>query len=276
MKLSLYTFVRNGLKYDFHVVEMLRHHLPLVDELIVNEGYSTDGTFERITNIDPKIHVFRSQWGEQTSMEWYCQFKNEARKRCSGDWCVYLDCDEFIPEWQFEPLRRRLTDSAEDLIAIDVINFYANYRVFHAHPEKVHWASRKLAIHRNRPDIEFWGDASNVRVRGQDLVWPVRPYDFCCHHFGYVRHASRLREKWRSQNAIYRTGRLTLPIPSFVFDLLPHRWNDPGFLGDLEPYEGPYIRPVLENPHEFVRDGMQTYETVRRQTLSGSATSSPR
>ena len=68
MKLSLYTFVRNGLKYDFHVVEMLKHHLPLVDELIVNEGYSTDGTFERISNIDPKIQVFRSEWGEQRSM----------------------------------------------------------------------------------------------------------------------------------------------------------------------------------------------------------------
>ena len=136
MKLSLYTFVRNGLKYDFHVVEMLKHHLPLVDELIVNEGYSTDGTFERITNIDPKIKVFQTRWGEQTAWSGTRQFKNQARKRCTGDWCVYLDCDEFIPEWQFEPLRRRLADTAEDLIAIDVINFYANYRVFHANPEK--------------------------------------------------------------------------------------------------------------------------------------------
>ena len=87
MKLSLYTFVRNGLKYDFHVVEMLKHHLPLVDELVVNEGYSTDGTYERITNIDPKIRVFQSRWGEQQSMEWYRQFKNDARKRCTGCRC---------------------------------------------------------------------------------------------------------------------------------------------------------------------------------------------
>ena len=47
MTISLYTFVRNGLELDFHVVQMLRHHLPLVDEVIVNEGYSTDDTFER-------------------------------------------------------------------------------------------------------------------------------------------------------------------------------------------------------------------------------------
>jgi glycosyltransferase involved in cell wall biosynthesis len=271
MKLSLYTFVRDGLKYDFHVVEMLKHHLPLVDELIVNEGYSTDGTFEQISHIDPKIQVFRSQWGDPTSWAWYCQFKNEARKRCTGDWCVYLDCDEFIPEWQFEPLRRHLADTSEDLVAIDVINFYANYRVLHAHPEKVHWPSRKLAIHRNRPNIEFWGDGSNVRVIGQDITWPPPPYEFSCHHFGYVRHASRLREKWRSQNRMYKARRFGLSVPGFVFDLFPHRWDDPAFFDDLEAYEGPYIRPVRDNPKEFVRDGMQTYEAILQRNLERSA-----
>jgi len=40
MKLSLYTFVKNGLYLDFHVVAMLRHHLLLADEIIVGEGYN--------------------------------------------------------------------------------------------------------------------------------------------------------------------------------------------------------------------------------------------
>src|SRR5690606_29807094 len=171
MRLSLYTFVRNGLKYDFHVVPMLRHHLALADEIVVNEGFSTDGTFEAISRIDPKIRVLRTEWGPQRGMDWYRDFKNEARRHCTGDWCVYLDCDEFIPEWQFEPLRALVSETEEDLIPIDLINFYGNYRVRHTAPEKVHWASRKMAIHRNRPDIEFWGDASNLRVQGQKFSW---------------------------------------------------------------------------------------------------------
>lgn len=262
MKLSLYTFVRNGLKYDFHVVEMLKHHLPLVDELIVNEGYSTDGTYEQITAIDPKIRVFRSEWGQQTSMAWYRQFKDAARQRCTGDWCVYLDCDEFIPEWLFEPLRQRLMGTADDLIAIDVINFYGNYRVVHAYPEKAHWPARKIAIHRNRSDVEFWGDATNVRVRDQELVWPERPYEFYCHHFGYVRHASRLRQKWRSQNTIYESRRFKLPIPGVVFDLFPHRWDDADILPHLRLYDGPYIKAVRDNPSEFVRDDLRLCSLV--------------
>ena len=74
--------------------------------------------------------------------------------------------------------------------------------------------------------------------------------------------SSSLREKWRSQNTIYRKGRFSLPIPSFVFDLFPHRWEDPAFFDDLEVYDGPYIGVVRENPPEFVRDGLKTYEAV--------------
>jgi hypothetical protein len=57
MKLSLYTFVRNGIYLDFHVEAMLRHHVEYVDEIIVNEGFSDDGTYERIRDISLKIKI---------------------------------------------------------------------------------------------------------------------------------------------------------------------------------------------------------------------------
>ena len=75
MRLSIYTFVKNGLFQDYHVVDMLRHHLPLADEIIVNEGHSTDGTYEHISRIDPKIKIFRSHWGQASSFDWFLKFK---------------------------------------------------------------------------------------------------------------------------------------------------------------------------------------------------------
>jgi Glycosyl transferase family 2 len=262
MRISLYTFVRNGLHLDFHVVPMLRHHLPLADEIIVNEGYSTDGTYEAIVNLDPKVRVVRTEWGEQRGLDWYRGFKNAARRHCAGDWCVYLDCDEFIPEWQFEPLRQHLQETSADLVALEEINFYANYRVYHRQPEKVHWPGRKMAIHRNRDDIEFWGDGSNLRLANQEFHWPERPYPFECHHFGFVRHAARLREKWLAQSVMYGQRRWRLPLPSWLFDLMPHRWDDPMFLPDLAVYSGPLIKAVRDDPDEFTRDGMKTYRTL--------------
>src|SRR5205823_1118356 len=144
MRLSIYTFVKNGLFQDYHVVDMLRHHLPLADEIIVNEGYSTDGTYEAISQIDPKIKIFRTRWGQAASTDWYLGFKNDARQRCTGDWCLLLDCDEFIPEWEFDRLREYIERTKDLMAPVRLLNFYGNCKVFHRHPEKVTWPARKM------------------------------------------------------------------------------------------------------------------------------------
>jgi glycosyltransferase involved in cell wall biosynthesis len=265
MRLSIYTFVKNGLYQDYHVVDMLRHHLPLADEIVVNEGYSTDGTFERISRIDPKIKIFRSHWGQASSFDWFLKFKNDARQACTGDWCILLDCDEFIPEWEFDRLRHYLETTTDVLASLRLVNFYANYKVFHRDPDKVNWPGRKVAIHRNVPEVEVWGDGSNVRLRGRPADEGVSAEEFACHHFGFVRSAARLREKWRNlQGNLHNNRRKWFRIPSFVFNWFPHRWADPQFLPDLEVYEGPYLKAVRDNPGEFVRDGLSLYKLLKK------------
>jgi hypothetical protein len=271
MRLSIYTFIKDAIYWDMHAEAMLRHHLPLADEIIVNEGMSTDGTYERITGIDPKIKIFRQEWPEPSDMNWYLAFKDPARQRCTGDWCLLLDCDEFIPEWDFDRLRTRLEAATEDLLSIDCMNFYGNYKVYHSKPEASRWPAKKMLLHRNRPDIEVWGDGSNVRIKGRPFAWPERQHEFVLHHFGSVRNPARLREKWRNQQGkVYGTGRFA--IPRFLFSWLPHRWDDPDFFGYLDIYQGPYIRAVLEQPEEFVRDDFRTYESVRNGRNEALAT----
>jgi len=62
MKISLYTALRNCIQQDYPYLEMLRHHLPLADEIVVNEGFSTDGTFESLKDFDPKRGFVRYFW----------------------------------------------------------------------------------------------------------------------------------------------------------------------------------------------------------------------
>ncbi len=265
MKLSIYTFVRNGLYYDYHVVDMLKHHLPFADEIIVNEGYSDDGTYERISRLDPKIRIFRSQWGQAKDFNWFVRFKDEARQRCTGDWCILLDCDEFIPEWEFDRIRRFLRQTDGDTAALRLMNFYGNYRVYHRAPEKAGWPDRKTVLHRNLPEMEVWGDGSNVRHRGSRDSQEEMPA-FTCHHFGFVRHAARLREKWKNlQGSMHLGRRKWFNLPSFLFNWLPHDWNDPQFVPDLEVYDGPFIHAVRENPNEFVRDRYALLHRLRRE-----------
>ena len=264
MKISLYTGVKNGLFYDFHVEAMLRHHVPFVDEIVVNEGYSTDGTFEAISQIDPKIRVHRFEWDRSDPNAWHRQFKNQARELCTGDWCILLDCDEFIPEWEFPRLRQTLASTDKSIVPVTFTHFYGSYLVYMAHLPKI-VPGEGLRIHRNVPEIEVWGDGANVHWRGRenDASLVATTESFGVHHFGSVRHAARLRQKWRVQAKQHDAKKPKWDkVPGFVFDLFPHQWEDPDVLPDLAIYDGPHMKIVTDNPGEFTRDGFETFEVL--------------
>jgi glycosyltransferase involved in cell wall biosynthesis len=269
MKLSIYTFVQNGLFYDFHVAAMLRQHLPLADEIIVNEGYSTDGTFEAIANIDAKIKVHRSRWDQSNPDTWHRDFKNRARQLCTGDWCILLDCDEFIPEWEFDRLRKFLETTEKLIVPVRFVHFYGNYRVYlETLPQII--PSTGMRIHRNVPEIEVWGDGANVRLQGRDYdAATVAEETFAVHHFGSVRNPARLRQKWRTQARQHdaRNPRWD-KVPGFVFNMFPHKWDDTDFMDNLAIYEGPHIKAVRDDPTEFTRDDFWLYEHLQRRGLS--------
>jgi glycosyltransferase involved in cell wall biosynthesis len=270
MKLSIYTFVKDGLYYDFHVVPMLKHHLPLADEIIVNEGYSTDGTYEAIKDLDPKIKVSRFHWDRSDPNAWHRKFKNQARQLCTGDWCILLDCDEFIPEWEFDRLRQFLAKTDKTLVPVRFIHFYANYKVYIAR-ERTITPTTGLRIHRNLPTVEVWGDGANVHVTGREQDTSlVSGETFAVHHFGCVRRPARLRQKWRTQAKQHDAKNPRWDIlPGFLFDMMPYKWKDPDFLNDLAIYDGPHIEAVRSDPDEFVRDDFLMYEYLKQKCEVG-------
>ncbi|TWT54672.1 Glycosyl transferase family 2 [Rubripirellula amarantea] len=256
--ISIHTVAKDAIRLDYHLECMLKHHVQFADEVIVMEGYSSDGTFERIKDIDPKIKIVRKRWNATDS---YLDFVELGRKECSGDWCLKLDADEFLPEWEWDRLRKYI-DSTEDAVAaIHLKNFYGSYEVFHKDPGKLRWPEFKWCIHPNTEKYEFWGDASNVHEIGEDANACRTGDNFEVHHFGTVRHAARLREKWRTQSirnqkhsGKYDDIRKIRMLPKWLFDLLPHNWLDEDIIGDLGVYEGPFMEVVVDNPHEFTRD----------------------
>ena len=56
MKISGFSFVRNGIKLGYPVIESIKSILPICDEFVVSVGKSEDDTLEQIQAInDPKI-----------------------------------------------------------------------------------------------------------------------------------------------------------------------------------------------------------------------------
>ena len=66
MKVSGFTFIRNGRKLGYPFVESIRSILPIVDEFVIALGPSDDGTGEELAKIrDPKIRIIETQWNER-------------------------------------------------------------------------------------------------------------------------------------------------------------------------------------------------------------------
>jgi len=267
-KISIYTSVRNGIFGDYHVVDMLKHHLPLADEIVVNEGYSSDHTYEKISQISDKIKIVRTHWNDIPLKTWFSQFKNYARQQCTGDWCILLDPDEFIPEWEFDKIKAYLKTTSALIVPLKFTHFYGNYKVYLSNPEKFNWFLLKCSIHKNIDSMEVVGDGSNVKYRNTngeltelDSNSKIYAKDyFEAQHFGTVKKASRLRQKFSFISVTHsKAPKWRWALPSFVFDIFPYNWLDPEFLDDLAIYEGPLIKAVRENPDEFVRDSFKLY-----------------
>ncbi len=65
MKVSGFTFVRNGVKYDYPFIESINSLLPICDEVIVAVGQSEDDTLNRIKLFhSPKIKILETIWDE--------------------------------------------------------------------------------------------------------------------------------------------------------------------------------------------------------------------
>ena len=181
-----------------------------------------------------------------------------------GDWCILLDCDEFIPEWEFERLRKFLETTEKTLVPVRFMHFYANYKVYIAKERRI-TPTTGLPIHRNIPTVEVWGDGANVRIAGADAGHDaVALEEFEVHHFGCVRDPARLRQKWRTQAKQHDPKKPKWDkLPGFLFDMMPYQWKDSDFLGDLAIYPGPYIQAVLEDSSEFVRDDEMMYQYLK-------------
>jgi glycosyltransferase involved in cell wall biosynthesis len=65
MKVSGFTIIRNGQKFDYPFIESIQSMLNLCDEVIVAVGNSEDQTLELVKAIDsPKIKIIQTVWDD--------------------------------------------------------------------------------------------------------------------------------------------------------------------------------------------------------------------
>ena len=151
MLISGFTYVRNGFTYGYPFIESIKSLLPIVDELIVVVGDSTDGTREAIEQLnDPKIVIVDSIWDEENrkSGKIFAQQSNLGIKAIKGSWAVHLQVDELLHEEDLQKILGYIK-IADERTEIDGLLF---------------------------PFYHFWGDFNHIRNTRKTHAFEIRAF----------------------------------------------------------------------------------------------------
>jgi len=201
MKISAFTFIKNGQILGYPFVQSIKSVLPIVDEFIVNVGYSEDDTLDQVKSIkSSKIRVIESSWNSSMTDSGYVygQQKMIAHYNCTGDWAFYVEGDEIYHENDLEKIKKSmflyLNDSNVEALVFDYYHFYVNENSFLNSPG---WYRSEARIIRNSvrtysPDGLFW-IVLDGNKRGR---YPnAKHTGVHCYHYGWVRSEEEMNLK---------------------------------------------------------------------------------
>lgn len=250
MKVSGFTFLRNGVKLGYPFAESIRSILPLVDEFVIALGPSDDGTEERVRAIgDPKIRIIPTTWNERIQPDYsirgfvYGQQKSIALFNCTGDWAFYLEGDELVHEDDLPKIRaameRHLNHPRVEALIFDYLHFYGNGHTYAWSPRWYRTAPRIL-----RNTIPAWGPKGLffvVLTDNKSGRYPRAAHaDGRIFHYGYVRTEDQMNLKKQSVGKYWHAKTGTIDYAAVdAATLRPFTGTHPQAIqGWLPPAEG--------------------------------------
>ena len=193
MKVSAFTFIKNGQVLGYPFIQSIQSVLPIVDEFVVNVGESEDNTLALIESINnSKIRIIKSKWNDQMKDKGYVygQQKMIAHFNCCFDWAFYVEGDEIYHENDLNKIKSamevNLSDKNVEALALNFLHFYGNANSYLDSPG---WYRSEARIIRNSirtysPDGLFWVVLDGNK-RGR---YPkAKIIDAFCYHYGWVR-----------------------------------------------------------------------------------------
>lgn len=200
MKVSGFSYIRNGLTYSYPFMEAIQSILPVCDEFIMVVGDSNDGTREAILGLNnPKIKIVDTIWDENSRKggHIFSQQANIGLDHCTGDWCFHIQADEVIHEKDLAGIREamelNLNNSKVEGFLFHFLNFFGDYKHF-APSRRYH--NREIRIVRNDKNIRSYRDSQGFRrfnepgnyLNEKGTKLHVKELDATVFHYSYVKH----------------------------------------------------------------------------------------
>lgn len=243
MKISGFTFIRNGEDLGYPFVPAIRSLLPLCDEIIVNVPRSTDGTLAAVRGIaDPRVRIIESDWDDSQRVSGLVLsvHTNRALEQCTGDWCVYIQGDEVLHEDSIPAMRaameRELSQPAVQGLLVDYTHFYGSYwtSVY-----SFGWYYEEVRVVRRDANTRSCGDAQGFRTVAGDKL-RVKKSGGRYFHYGFALDPKRAIRKRESFLKLYHDDKS-------VADLMKRAGD--GYYDDdqkVKPFQGTHPAVMKE------------------------------
>lgn len=214
MKVSGFSFLRDGVKLGYPFEESIRSALPVCDEFIVAVGASGDATLERLRAMnEPKLRLVETTWNEQCRSHGfvYGQQKMIAQYNCTGDWAFYLEGDEVLHEDDTDSLYRAMAHYLDDVeveaLAFDYFHFYGDTKHLHLASQAYRKATRILrnSLRAIAPDGLYWAVMKEKKWHGgrnkRRTRYPrAAALNLPIYHYGNARHERYVQKKAETGN----------------------------------------------------------------------------
>ncbi|MBI9072002.1 MAG: glycosyltransferase [Melioribacteraceae bacterium] len=218
MKISGFSFVRNGISLYYPIVEAVKSILPIVDEFVIAIGKSSEGdnTREQIAAInDPKIKIIDTVWEEKYFKRGIINSiqTDIAMKECTGDWLFYLQADEVVHEKYLNNIVKRCEELKDDDDVEGLLfrykHFWGDYKHYHTGHG---WYPNEIRIVKNKPEIHSWQSAQsfrkfeyydNPRQEAGHSKLKVATVDAEVYHYGWVRPPHLMQNKKRALDSVH-------------------------------------------------------------------------
>ena len=207
MKIAGFTIIKNAVVNDFPIVEAIKSILPVVDEMIVLIGDSTDATIALIESIgDPKIKIHHSVWdknlrkgGVVLAVETDKAFQHID---ASFDWAFYIQGDEVVHEKYHSAIldacHKYKNDDAVQGLLFKYKHFFGTYDYV---GDSRKWYAHEVRIIRNNKKITAYRDAQGFRIGKAKL--PVAAINASIYHYGWVKSPEQMRKKQKESSVFW-------------------------------------------------------------------------
>jgi glycosyltransferase involved in cell wall biosynthesis len=211
-KISGFSLVRNGVKFDYPFLESWRSLLPVVDELVLNIGISDDDSLAVAKKFaeeegQGKVRIFESEWPlhipeKKKSGLILSEQTNLALEQCKYDWCFYIQADEVIHEDDYSLIREVVEKASEqklDAVVFQYAHFYGSFNVIQ---ETRSAYRREMRIIRKSSGARSVGDAQSFLKNGTTkldaILTKARIF-----HYGWVRTPDAMKVKTEFMDQLY-------------------------------------------------------------------------